>query len=342
MAEAPTRPTPDLSDVDKAAVLLLSIGQEAAAEVIKFMSQPEINVLTQAMTRISKVPQSAVTAVFEEYTDLMSQETSLGIGSGAYVNEVLEMALGSGEAKRLVGRLKHEEYFPAIEAVRWQDPRVLAEMIKSEHPQIIAMIFAQLESEQLDALIRHLPEDLVEQVLPRLATLDTIPPTALRELNEAIEDLLAGAGDVQQERVSIGGVTMAGKLLGRLDGPLAERIVGQINDIDPELGQKLADSMFSFHDLIEVDDRNFQVLLRAIDQRLLVSALKGADPAMAAKVMRNLSQRAAEMLRDEIGARGPMRAADVEAAQREVVEIARRLESEKKIMLGSGNEKMVA
>ncbi|HEX3860951.1 MAG TPA: flagellar motor switch protein FliG [Stellaceae bacterium] len=341
MPEAAPNKTVELNDTEKAAVLLLSIGPEAAAEIIKFMSQPEINLLTQAMTHISKVPQQAVTAVFEEYTDLMLQETSLGLGASAYVSEVLERALGVGEAKRLVGRLKHDEYFAGIEAVQWQEPRVLAELIKSEHPQIIAMILAHLEGEQVDALIRHLPEELVEQVIPRLATLDTIPPTVLRELNEAIEDLLSG--DVQQDdRIAIGGVTMAGKILHRIEGPMVERIMAQIQEVDPELAQRIADSMFAFEDLINVDDRNFQVLLRAIDQRLLVSALKGADSAMQSKVMRNLSQRAAEMLRDEIGARGPMRASDVETAKREIIEIARRLESERKIILGAGTEKMVA
>jgi flagellar motor switch protein FliG len=339
MTEAATA-TPELKDVEKAAILLLSIGQEAAAEVIRFMSQPELNVLTQAMTHISKVPQNALTAVFEEYTDLMLQETSIGIGSEAYVSEVLEKALGPSQARRLVGRLQHEEYFAGLEAVQWQEPRVLAELIKAEHPQIIAMIFAYLEPEQVDGLIKYLPEEVVEQVIPRLATLDTIPPTALRELNEAIEDLLSG--EVQQDQVSIGGVTLAGKILHRVEGPMVERVMNQIKEVDPELAQRIADSMFAFEDLINVDDRNFQVLLRAVDQRLLVSALKGADGEIQGKVLRNMSQRASEMLRDEIAARGPMRASDVETAKREIVEIARRLESENKIIISTGGDKMVA
>jgi flagellar motor switch protein FliG len=339
MTEAATA-TPELKDVEKAAILLLSIGQEAAAEVIRFMSQPELNVLTQAMTHISKVPQNALTSVFEEYTDLMLQETSIGIGSEAYVSGVLEKALGASQARRLVGRLHHEEYFAGLEAVQWQEPRVLAELVKAEHPQIIAMIFAYLEPEQLDGLIKYLPEEVVEQVIPRLATLDTIPPTALRELNEAIEDLLSG--EVQQDQVEIGGVTLAGKILHRVEGPMVERVMNQIKEIDPELAQRIADSMFAFEDLIHVDDRNFQVLLRAVDQRLLVSALKGAEGEMQNKVLRNMSQRAAEMLRDEVAARGPMRASDVETAKREIVEIARRLESENKIIISTGGDKMVA
>ncbi|MBV9826677.1 MAG: flagellar motor switch protein FliG [Alphaproteobacteria bacterium] len=340
MAEVAFAPTASLSDIEKAAVVLLSVGQDAAAEVMKLMTEPEINTLSLAMARISKVPQAAVGEVFQEFSDLMLQETSLGIGADAYVQGVLEKALGPGRAKRMVGRLQHDEPMAGIEAVQWQDPRVLAESIKNEHPQIVAMIFAYLEPEQVDALLRYLPQDLVEQVIPRLATLDTIPPTAIRELNEAIEDLLSG--DIQQNRVAVGGVTVASKILKRLDEAAIDKIIEQVREVDPELGQKLADSMFAFEDLIQMDDRNFQVMLRAVDQRLLVSALKGTDPAMQNKVLRNLSQRAAEMLRDEMGARGPMRAADVEAAKRDIVEIARRLADEGKIMLGNESDQMVA
>jgi flagellar motor switch protein FliG len=292
------------------------------------------------MARISNVPQAAVSGVFREFSDLMLRETSLGIGADAYVQGVLEKALGTGRARRLAGRLQQEEYFGGIEAVQWQEPRVLAEMIKAEHPQVVAMIFAYIEPEQVEALIRYLPPELVEQVIPRLATLDTIPPQAIRELNEAIEDLLSG--EVPQDRIAIGGVGMAAKILQRIGGEAVEKIMAQISEVDADLAQRLADNMFAFEDLLSIDDRNFQILLRAIDQRVLVSALKGADPAMQAKVLGNLSQRAAEMLRDEIGARGPMRASDVETAKREIVGIARQLERENKIMLGNGPEKLVA
>ena len=331
MTEAALSSRPLLSDVEKSAVVMLSIGEEAAAEVMKHMSQLEINLLSVAMARISNVSKTVVTTVFEEFVDVMLQETSIGIGSEAYVRSVLEQALGPEKAERLAGRLNQGDYFAGIEAVQLQDPRVLAEMIKSEHPQIVAMIFAYMEPEQADALIQHLPPELVEQVIPRLATLESIPPAAIRELNESIEDLLAG--EAQHARVSVGGVNMAAKILNRIDTPLVEGILKQIGTVDPELAQAIENNMFVFEDLMRLDDRSFQMLLRAVDQKLLASALKGADPKLLDKVMTNLSQRSAEMLKEEISARGPMRVAEIDAAKREIIATAQRLEAEGTIML---------
>ncbi len=310
---------------------MMSIGEDAAAQVMKLMSQLEINLLSVAMARISNVSKGVVTEVYQEFVDLMLQETSIGIGAEGYIHGVLEKALGADKAERLVGRLKQGDYFAGIEAVQWQDPRVLAEMIKSEHPQIVALIFAYMEPEQVDALIRYLPSELVEQVIPRLATLDSIPPAAIRELNESIEDLLAG--EAQQARVSVGGVGMVAKILNRIDNTRVEAILKQISTVDAELAQRIENSMFVFEDLVHVDDRNFQILLRSVDQKLLVSALKGAEAALQNKVLGNLSQRAAEMLRDDMSARGPMRLAEVEAAKREIVAAAQRLEREGAIIL---------
>jgi flagellar motor switch protein FliG len=312
---------------------MLSIGEEVAAEVMRHMTQLEINLLSVAMARISNVSKSEVTEIFQEFVDMMLQETSIGIGSEAYVRGVLEQALGAEKAERLAGRLNQGDYFAGIEAVQLQDPRVLAEMIKSEHPQIVAMIFAYMEPEQADALIQFLPPELVEQVIPRLATLDSIPPAAIRELNESIEDLLAG--ESQQMRVSVGGVNMAAKILNRIDTQRVESILKQIGTVDADLAQAIENSMFVFEDLIRVDDRNFQMLMRSVDQKLLVSALKGADPKLLEKVMRNLSQRSAEMLRDEISSRGPMRVVEIDAAKREIVGIAQRLEREGSIILAT-------
>ncbi len=320
-----------LTDVEKSAVVMLSIGKDAAAQVMKHMTQLEINLLSVAMARISNVTKMEVTEVFQEFIDIMLQETSIGIGAEAYVHGVLEQALGPEKAERLAGRLNQGDYFAGIEAVQLQDPRVLAEMIKSEHPQIVAMIFAYMEPEQADALIQYLPPELVDQVIPRIATLDSIPPAAIRELNESIEDLLAG--EAQQVRVSVGGVNMAAKILNRIDTQRVDGILKQISTVDADLAQQIENSMFVFEDLMRIDDRNFQMLLRSIDQKVLASSLKGADPKMLDKVMRNLSQRSAEMLREEIAARGPMRIAEIDTAKREIVATAQRLEREGTIIL---------
>jgi flagellar motor switch protein FliG len=331
---------PGLTDLEKAAVVLLSIGEDAAAEVMKYMTQLEINLLSLAMARVSNVSKGEVTAVFQQFIDAMLDETSIGIGASGYVQGVLERALGTERAERLVTRLNQGDYFAGIEAVQMQDPRVLAEMIKNEHPQVVAMIFAYLEPDQADALIQFLPAELIEQMLPRLATLDAIPHAAVRELNDAIEDLLAG--ESEEARVNVGGVGMAAKILNRFDADRADAIIKQISEIDEDLARRIQNSMFTFEDLAKLDDRNFQMLLRSIDQKLLASALKGADAKLLDKTMRNLSQRSAEMLREEIAARGPMRVTEIDTAKREIVATAQRLEREGTIILATDARDMVS
>lgn len=332
MTEAASSTPSDLTDLEKSAVVLRLIGQETAAQVVKFLSQPEINRLSMAMTRMSTVSKNTAASVLREFADLMRQDSSLDANGGEeYLRGVLEQALGAEKADHLLGRLKQGGYGAGIDAVKWQDPRDLAEMIKTEHPQIIAMISAYLEPEQAQALMQHLPDELVEQVIPRLAVLDVLPPTAIQELSESLEHLLGG--EPQQARVSVGGVDVAAKILTRIGSQRAERVLSTIGSIDPELAQNLTDRMFVFEDLFEIDDRSFQILLRSVDQKLLVSALKGAAAGLQDKVLRNLSQRAAQMLREEIEARGPMRQAEIDAARKEILGAAQGLEREGKIML---------
>ena len=340
MTEAASNTPPDLTDVEKSAVVMRLIGQETAAQVIKFLSQPEINRLSKAMTRISTVSKSTAASVLREFADLMREDGSLDTYDGEeYLRGVLEKALGPEKADHLVGGLTQGSHGAGIDAVKWQDPRDLAEMIKAEHPQIIAMISAYLEPEQAQALMQHLPDELVEQIIPRLAVLDVLPPTAIQELSESLEHLLGG--EPQQTRVSVGGVDVAAKILTRLGGKRADRVLSTIGNIDPELAQMLTDRMFIFEDVFEIDDRSFQILLRSVDQKLLVSALKGAAPGLQDKVLRNLSQRAAQMLREEIEARGPMRQAEIDAARKEILGAAQALEREGKIMLRTQAELVV-
>jgi flagellar motor switch protein FliG len=330
----------NLSEIEKSAVLLMSIGQDAAAEVVKSLSQLEINQLAVAMTRISDVPQDAADSVLREFVDVLTQDGIAGIHPEEYLAGVLDKALGPERAGRMVERLKLGDYSAGIDAMQSQDPRALADLIKAEHPQIIAMIFAYLEPEQAQALIDHLPDEVVEQAMPRLAMLDTIPPAALRELNDSLEQLLSG--EVDRSPVAVGGIDAAAKILNRIGDARAKRVLQVIGELDAGVAQTLTDRMFIFEDLVGVDDRNFQVLLRAVDQKLLVAALKGASSALQDKVLRNLSQRAAEMLREEAEARGPMRVAEVEAARKEILTTAMSLEREGRIILRTAPGDMVA
>ena len=311
MAEAISSKPIRLSDVEKSAVVLLSIGEEAAAQVMKHMTQLEINLLSLAMARISHVSKTEVTTVFQEFVDLMLEEIPISIGGESYVHDVLEQALGPEKAERLATRLSQGDYFAGVEAVQLQDPRVLAELIKSEQPQIIAAIFAYMEPEQADALIQHLPPEIVELLVPRLAT---------------------------QVRPPGGGVSIAARILNRIDAERAEAVLEQISAVDAELADVIkaeasTNGMFIFEDLEQLDDRSLQMLLRSLNQRLLASALSDADPILLEKIMRNLSRRSAEMLREEIFARDPVAVDEIDAARSEIVATAKRLERDGTIIL---------
>jgi flagellar motor switch protein FliG len=340
VTEAASDAPVELTDTEKSAVVMTLIGQEAAAQVVRLLSQPEINRLSMAMTRLSNVSKRTAAAVLQEFADVLRQDGSLGVDCEDYVREVLERALGVEKADGLLGRLKQGGYADGLEAVKWQDPRDLAEMIKAEHPQIVAMISAYLEPEQAQAVMEHLPDELVEQVIPRLAVLEALPPSAVQELSDAFEHLLAG--QPEQARVSVGGVEVAAKLLNRIGSSRAERVLGTIGTVDPELAQALTDHMFVFEDLFEIDDRSFQMLLRAVDQKLLVSALKGANAKLQDKVLRNLSQRAAGMLKEEIEARGPMRVAEIETARKDILAVAQALERDGNIMLRTPSADLIS
>jgi flagellar motor switch protein FliG len=336
MTEAVSGGPVDLTEVEKSAMVMMMLGQETAAQVMKLLSQPEINRLSMAMTRISAVSKQTAEAVLREFADLFREDDVLGIGGDDYVRGVLEKALGPEKADHLLGRLSGGVYGAGLEAVKWQDPRDLAEMVKNEHPQIVAMIAAYLETEQAQALMQYLPDALVTQVIPRLAMLDALPPNAIGELSESLEHLLAA--EPQQSRLSIGGVDAAAKILNRIGGIRARGLLSAIGEIDPKLAETLADRMFVFEDLFEIDDRSFQILLRAVDQKLLVAALKGAAPRLQDKVLRNLSQRAGNMLREEIEACGPMRQQDIDAARKAILTTAQTLDREGQITLRGQSE----
>ncbi|MDE1904041.1 MAG: flagellar motor switch protein FliG [Alphaproteobacteria bacterium] len=340
MAE-PTSGSTNLSPAEKAAVLMMALGEADAAEVIKFLSPREVNRLSGAIARLNKVPKATVENVMVEFVSRIRDETAIGLGVTEYLRNALGKALGEERASALLERIMNGGDSAGIEAVKWEDPRVVAEMIREEHPQIIAMILAYVEPEQAQDVMQVLPDGVIEQVIPRLATLEVIPPSAVRELNEALEDQLAG--ESQQVRLSnVGGIKAAAEILNRFEASRAQSVLDRIKSMDPELSQRIYDNMFVFHDLLEVDDRSIRTLLQEINQALLVPALKGVDAAVREKVTRNMSQRAAESLNEEIEAKGPVRVAEVEAAQKEIITIAKRLEAEGRIILRTDAKDLVA
>ncbi len=330
-----------LSPAEKAAVLMMALGESDAAEVIKFLSPREVNRLSGAIARLNKVPKPIVEKVMGEFVARIRDETAIGLGVNEYLRGALGKALGEERASALLERVMNGGDSAGIEAVKWEDPRVVAEMIREEHPQIIAMILAYIEAEQAQEIMQALPDRVIEQVIPRLATLEVIPPSAVRELNEALEDQLSG--ESQQVRLSnVGGIKAAAEILNRFDASRAQSVLDRIKQIDAELSQRIYDNMFVFHDLLEVDDRSIRTLLQEINQALLVPALKGVEAEVREKITRNMSQRAAESLNEEIEAKGPVRIAEVEAAQKEIITIAKRLEQEGRIILRTDAKDLVA
>lgn len=329
-----------MTDIEKAAILMTLVGQKEAAEVIKLLQPREINRLASAMARLPKVAQGSAETVFQEFASLMNGPNA-GVGGEEYLRGALTEALGEKRASGLLERLLHGGDSAGIDAVKWHDPRVVAEMIEVEHPQIVAMILAYMEGDQAVEVVAHLPDALVEQVIPRLATLDMIPPNAIKELNDALQDQLVG--DTPQVKLStVGGVKAAADILNHFDGNRSQNMLNAIKQHDAELAQRIYDNMFVFADLAEVEDRSMQTLLREIDQNLLVPALKGVDEALRDKIFRNMSQRSAESLQEEIQTKGPMRLTEVEAAQRQILAAAQAMEAEGKINLRVDAKDLVA
>lgn len=340
MAEPASGPN-NLTPADKAAVLMMALGEADAAEVIKFLSPREVNRLSSAIARLNKVPKTIIENVMGEFVARIRDETAIGLGANEYLRGALGKALGEDRASALLERIMSGGDAAGIEAVKWEDPRVVAEMIREEHPQIIAMILAYVEAEQAQDVMQALPDSVIEQVIPRLATLEVIPPSAVRELNEALEDQLSG--ESQQVRLSnVGGVKAAAEILNRFEASRAQAVLERVKTMDAELSQRIYDNMFVFHDLLEVDDRSIRTLLQEVNQTLLVPALKGVDGALREKITRNMSERAGVSLKEEIEAKGPVRVSEVEAAQKEIITIAKRLEQEGKMILRTDAKDLVA
>ena len=309
--------------LDRAAVLLLSLGEDQAAEVMKHLAPREVQRLGLAMSKLGRVSTDQAHEVMREFRDRLEQQTSLGLGADQFLRGALTKALGGDRAGALIDRILHGGDSSGLENLKWLEPRAVAELIKLEHPQVIALVLSYIE-----------PEQASEAVL-RLANLDGLQPAALRELNEALDELLSG--DSQSVQVSAtGGPKVAADILNRLETSLSNGIMDHMRSQDEALAGKVQEQMFVFDDLINVDDRSMQTMLREISSEVLILALKGANPGLKDKFLGNMSKRAAEMLRDDMEAKGPVRLTEVEAAQKEILQIATRLEAAGQIQLGGG------
>jgi flagellar motor switch protein FliG len=325
--------------VQRAAVLLLSLGENDAAEVLKHMGAKEVQKLGVAMTSVGGVSRESVARVFDEFVDVLAQPSGLGSGADEYVRAVLTQALGEERASSLIDRILLGRNTSGLDTLKWMEPRAISELVRDEHPQIIAIVMAHLDGDQAAEVLKCLAERVRVDVLLRLATLDGIPPHALNELNDVMARQFAGNQNMKSS--SVGGVKVAANILNFMDSGLDEVLLGAIGEVDSELGTRIRDLMFVFDNLGEIDDRAMQAVLREVSTEQLALALRGADARVREKITGNMSQRAAEILVEDMEARGPVRLVEVEGAQKEILAIVRRMAEKGEIALAAKAEVLV-
>ncbi|MDH4134811.1 MAG: flagellar motor switch protein FliG [Gammaproteobacteria bacterium] len=328
--------------VERAAILLLTLGESAAAQVLKHMAPKEVQKIGAAMAQLTGVSRDQVENVLGNFGKEVENQTSLGVGSDDYVRNVLVQALGQDKAGTVIDRILLGGNSKGLESLKWMDPRAVAELIRLEHPQIISIILSYLDSDHAADIITHFPEKVRIDVIQRIAALDGIQPSALQELNEIMERQFSGQNASNVKSSTVGGVKAAANILNLTEASKQAEIIARIRESDEKLAQQIEDLMFVFEDLAEVDDRGIQALLREVSSESLIVALKGASEAIREKIFKNMSKRAAEMLRDDLEVRGPVKVSEVEAAQKEILGVARRLsESGELAMSGKGGEQYV-
>ncbi len=325
---------------ERAAVLLLALGEDNAAEVLRHLQPGEVQALGSAMASMKGLERGQVEEVLDELNATLSQQAGIDTDSEDYVRKVLMNALGEERATALIDRILLGRSAKGLESLKWMEPRAVAEMIGQEHPQIIAIILAHLEPDQVGDILGFLPEQIRADVIMRVATLDGIQPHALHELDEVMERQFSG--NVSKFKSSkVGGIKAAANILNAMETTRENLLMESIHKTDEALGDRIQELMFVFDDLAKMEDRSMQTLLRDLPGERLVVALKGADPKLSEKIFANMSKRAGDMLRDDLEVKGPVRVSEVDAAQKEILGIARKLADAGQINLGGEGEDFV-
>nr|WP_281166769.1 flagellar motor switch protein FliG [Aquaspirillum serpens] len=290
------------------------------------------------MTQISNLSFDEIDLAVNLFREEAQMRASVG-ASDEYLRNVLTEALGEDKAANLLDKIMQGNDHAGIESLKWMDPSNAADLIRNEHPQIIATILVHLEPDQTSAILQHFTERLRNDVLLRIATLEGVQPQALRELNEVLTQLLSGSDRVKKS--AMGGEQLTAEILNFLGSGVETSALGAIREYDPELAQRIQDKMFVFENLIELDNRSIQVIMREISSESLIIALKGTSQELKEKIFKNMSQRAAEMLKDDFEAKGPVKVSEVEAEQKEILKIVRKLADEGQIVLTKAGEEGV-
>jgi flagellar motor switch protein FliG len=326
----------DDQGLEDSAILLMSMGEEEAAEVFRQLSPREVQRLGETIAKLKSVPRERVDAVLTRFAADAADSSTLVSDTDEYVKSVLRKALGDDKANLLIDRILQGGDVSGIESLKWMDPASVADLLRNEHPQIVAAILVHLDSDQAADVLKQIPERHRNEVMVRVATLDGIQPSALRDLNEVMGRALAGGE--RMKKSMMGGVKPAAEIINMMGSAVETSVLDYIREADPDLAQKIMDNLFTFDDLLKIDDRGIQALLKEVQSESLLIALKGATPELREKVFTNMSSRAAETLREDLESRGPVRVSEVEAEQKEMLKIVRRLADEGQIVLGGGGD----
>jgi len=325
----------ELQSTRSAAMLLLALGESEAATILKHLDAKVVQRLGSAMAQLRQASREEVTEVVGGFVNTMEGQADIKIGSDEYIRKVLTEALGNEKANGIIDRILVGRKSNGLDVLKWMDPRAIAEVVRLEHPQILAIVIAYLDPDMSAKVLSELPAWLQSEVLLRIAQLEGVHPAALAKLDETIEKQIVGKG--ASVSANLGGAKSAASILNFMPAAALE----ELRKVDEATAQKLQDLMFVFEDMLKVDDKGIQSVLREVDSTRLVVALKGADPNMVQHFLKNMSQRAAEMLKDDLESRGPVRLSEVEAAQKEILSITRKLADAGSIALGSGGEAYV-
>ena len=325
-----------VSGSERAAIFMMSLGEQKAAEVLKHMGPKEVQKIGTIMASLSNVSNEKVEMVLSDFVDVANKQSGVGVDSDEYIRNMLTSALGEEKAGGVIDRILLGKNSKGLDSLKWMDPRAVAGVVQNEHPQIIAIVLSYLESEHAAEVLQHLPARAQSDVLMRIATLDGVAPAALQELNQVLESQFAGNTGAKSS--GVGGVKTAAGILNFMDSEAESAITEVITEQDAALAQDTQGQMFVFDNLLEVEDRGMQAILREVQSDQLIIALKGADDAIKEKIFSNMSSRAADMMREDLEAKGPVRLKDVEDAQKEVLSVAKRLADSGEITLGGKGE----
>jgi len=330
----------DIPGPVRAAILLMSLDKEDASSIMRHLGPKQVQKLGLAMASLERVDKEKLDLVMEAFLDESNGQTSIGIDSDDYIREVLINALGEDKAGAVIDRVLVGGNTKGLDTLKWMDARAVADLIRLEHPQIQSLILSYLDSEQA-AQVLSLFEDKVRlDLMLRISDLESVMPTALDELNDIMEKQFSGKTSGTTRH--LGGIQTAAGIMNHLDSTVENTLMSELKERDPDLGQNIQDLMFVFDNLIDVDDRGIQALLREVSTDVLIIALKGADIAVKEKIFANMSKRAADLLRDDLEAKGPVKLSEVESSQREILAIARKMADAGEIVLGGkGSEEMI-